>query len=98
MDALGRTVSFKVYTQIDPLKLLAMHANPQPDLFPDGITAGGDAAISLHGMAGSRRFESIHLFHEPSGGGNGSGSGASWTMTAAPPLPTTEVAMLPWGG
>jgi hypothetical protein len=93
VDEMNQTVSFTAYTLLNPGQRSTMIP-----LRLDGITISGEAVISVHGISGTKRSESIHLWHEPEGSGNGSGPGASWTMTAAPPLPTTSAAMLPWGG
>lgn len=95
VDPNTRTVSFTVFSQTEKAKLHTMIQNRDVFRFPGGITAGGQALLSLHCKSGPQRFESL-LIHHDDPEGNKSAVGVQWNEIKAPPEPAMDSDLLPW--
>jgi hypothetical protein len=85
-----------IYSQTDPNRLRTMIQNNEVFRFPDGITAGGDALLSVHLKSGAQRYESVLLHHDGKHDPNKSAIGVQWHVQAAPPKADMDTELLPW--
>ena len=76
-------------------KLQTMIQNRDVFRFPGGITAGGQALLSIHFKNGPQRFESL-LVHHDDPEGNKSAVGVQWNEIKAPPDAAMDSDLLPW--
>jgi len=95
IDLKTGTASFSMYFQTNKQKLPAMISQAQPNQFQNGLTAGGEALLSIHAKLGPKRFESLAAFQK-GGGGSKSAKGVQWAVKPAPPKPSLDDELLPW--
>ena len=95
VDLATRTVSFTIFSQTEKNKLASMIQNQEVFRFAGGITAGGQALVSIHLKKGPQRFESL-LVHHDDPEAQQSAVGVQWNEIKAPPDPAMDSDLLPW--